>query len=78
MYLLVPFNRQNFEKSLEKIQSYKDTPIWGTNWAPKWSICPEQDFFWSTTNITLISVSFTFKKKYRNTCSYYKKTAEKK
>ena len=78
MYLLVPFNIQNFEKSLEMIQSYEDTPIWGTNCAPKWSICLEQDFFWSMTNITLISISFTIKKKYRNTCSYYRKTAEKK
>ena len=78
MYLLVPFNIQIFEKSLEMIQSYEDTPVWVRNCAPKWSICPEQDFFWSTTNITLISISFTIKKKYRNTCSYYRKTAEKK
>ena len=62
MYLLVPFNIQNFEKSLEMIQSYEDTPIWGTNCAPKWSICPEQDSFWSTNNLTLISLSFTVKK----------------
>lgn len=36
--------------------------LWGTSIAPKWSICPEQDFFWSTTNIILITISFTINK----------------
>ena len=59
MYLLVPFNMQNFTISLKLIQSYEKTPIWDIKWAAKWFIFPEQDFFWLTTNITLMSINFT-------------------
>ena len=41
IYLLTLFTVQNLKKSLEQIQSYEDAPFF----APKWSICPKQFFF---------------------------------
>ena len=51
IYLLALFIGQNLKKFLQRIQSYEDAPFWG----PKWSICPEQFFFfWKIINTILI------------------------
>ena len=51
-FIIYPFIVQNFEKSLQPIQSYKDVPFLGQ----KWHICSEH-FFWQKP---LISVSSNY------------------
>ena len=41
IYLLAPFIVQNFKNFLHRIQSYEDVPFWD----PKWSTCPNENFF---------------------------------
>ena len=46
IYLLAPFIVQNFKNFLHRIQSYEDVPFWD----PKWSTCPNENFFRKPVN----------------------------
>ena len=46
IWLLPVFIVQNFKKFLQWIQSYEDAQFW----APKWPICPNDNFFRKTVN----------------------------
>ena len=50
IYLMALFIVQNFNKFLQRIQSYEGTPFLG----PNWSICPKEIFFWKIIKIILI------------------------